>query len=562
MAKIGQSMQGGSELPAMQGGSELPAGAGRDSRAPVSDRQVNCSTLPDAVFLQAVEHCPVAISITDLKANILYANRAFTQVTGYGDDEVINKNESILSNHTTPRLVYQALWGRLAQQRPWTGVLVNRRKSGEMYLAELMVAPVIDETGNTVHYLGMHRDATEVHKLEQRVLNQKLMIESVINAVPAALVVFDRDGHIELSNACFRQMTNDLVGNQPPEALLHLLLHKLDEFIAPLRAQCQTFECKELIFELGSGRRRWLSCSGTSVDVKGENPDAFFEATLSHYTLLKIDDITEVHRRQEAMQLNTLKALMAEENLVQGMRETLSGAIHQLEGPVNLIAAAVSTLRRRAAAGDRNDLVLAAAEEALSAGRVALDNLSGSMPAPTEESRQPVNINQVLREAISLSTDDLLAQGITIDWKPALQLPAVIGQERRLRSMFKQLLENAVEAMSDRSVRRRELLITTRVEKDFIVCAIHDSGPGIPEALRVKVFQPFFSTKKTHSGFRGMGLPMVQDIVADHAGTVFINAEQAPGCCVTVQLPASKSAAHARPEQHAALASTHNRIAE
>ena len=77
---------------------------------------VNETLLADEVFFQAVEHCPVAISITDLKANILYANRAFTQVTGYGKDEVIGKNESILSNHTTPRLVYQALWGRLAQQ--------------------------------------------------------------------------------------------------------------------------------------------------------------------------------------------------------------------------------------------------------------------------------------------------------------------------------------------------------------------------------------------------------------------------------------------------------------
>lgn len=533
MAKIGQSTLGSS--------SELPPSA-RDTNAPAGARHVNCSVLPDEVFLQAVENCPVAISITDLKANILYANRAFTQVTGYDDDEVINKNESILSNHTTPRLVYQALWGRLAQQRPWTGVLVNRRKSGEMYLAELMVAPVIDSEGNTVHYLGMHRDATEVHKLEQRVLNQKLMIESVINAVPAALVVFNANGDIVMANTGFRTLSQELVGDHSQNALLNLLLHKLNDFVTPLRDQRKAFECKELTFDMEGGRRRWLSCSGTSVDVKGENPDAFFEATLSHYTLLKIDDITEVHRRQEEMHLNTLKALMAEENLVQGMRETLNGAIHQLEGPVNLIAAAVNTLRRRAAAGDKNDLVLAAAEEALSAGRVALDNLTASMPAPTEESRQPVNINQLLRETISLSTEELLAQGITIDWQPSLHLPAVIGQERRLRGLFKQLLENAIEAMSDRSVRRRELSVTTRTEKDFVVCEIHDSGPGIPDALRVKVFQPFFSTKKTQRGFRGMGLPMVQDIVADHAGTVFIDAERSTGCCVVVQLPASKPA--------------------
>jgi PAS domain-containing protein len=52
--------------------------------------------LSEEVFFQAVEHCSVAISITDLKANILYANRMFTQVTGYAMEEVIGKNESIL----------------------------------------------------------------------------------------------------------------------------------------------------------------------------------------------------------------------------------------------------------------------------------------------------------------------------------------------------------------------------------------------------------------------------------------------------------------------------------
>ena len=63
-------------------------------------------------------------------------------------------------------------------------MLLNRRKDGSLYLAELTVAPVINDKGETVNYLGMHRDCTEIHQLEQRVLNQKAMIEAVINAAP------------------------------------------------------------------------------------------------------------------------------------------------------------------------------------------------------------------------------------------------------------------------------------------------------------------------------------------------------------------------------------------
>ena len=66
-------------------------------------------SLPDGVFHQAVDQADLAISITDTRANILFANAAFSAVTGYGPDEIVGKNESILSNGTTPRLVYQAL---------------------------------------------------------------------------------------------------------------------------------------------------------------------------------------------------------------------------------------------------------------------------------------------------------------------------------------------------------------------------------------------------------------------------------------------------------------------
>lgn len=499
--------------------------------------------LSEEVFFQAVEHCPVAISITDLKANILYANRAFTQVTGYPDNEVVGKNESILSNHTTPRLVYQALWGRLAQQRPWTGVLVNRRKDGSLYLAELTVAPVINEDGKTVYYLGMHRDGTEVHELQQRVLNQKLMIESVVNSVPAAMVVLDGQGNIQLSNPSFDTMAADLEPGGDRRQFLKTLAIQLEGDFELLQNEQRNFNSREVTMDRGDGSPRRFSCFGTTIDVAGESPDGFFEREIGHYLLLMVTDITDLRNNQEQLQLNTLKALMAEEDLVQGMRETVNGAIHQLEGPVNLIAAAVSSLKRRAAEtqSEQDDLVLSAAEEALEAGRTALENLIDTLPPPLEESKQPVNINQLIREVLALETDQLLAQGILISWEPSLHLPAVIGQERRLRSLFKQLVQNAVEAMSDRAVKTRELTIRTWAEKETLQVEINDTGPGIADDQMTKVFQPFFSTKKTRNGFRGMGLPMVQEIISDHAGTVFIDADYKLGCRVVVQLPSVRA---------------------
>lgn len=495
--------------------------------------------LPE-IFRQTVEHAPIAISITDLKANILYVNRAFCAITGYSTDEVIGKNESVLSNSTTPRLVYQSLWSRLAQKKSWSGVLANRRKDNSLYLAELTVAPVLGDQGEPVCYLGMHRDTSDIHELEQRVNNQRLMIEAVVNAAPAAMVVLDRQHRVMLSNPSFCRLARELTGNTDSEGLVALLRENLSAPFAALENQGLSFAGKEISFDLGGRTSRWLSCYGTAIHIESEQGPIPLPQDAEHYLLLTINDISELRQKQEDSRLSALKALMAEEELMDGMRETFNGAIHRLQGPVNLISAATRMLERRLGDQAENDPILAAMREASEAGLEALENLTGSIPIRPEEAKLPVNINQLIREVISMNTDLLLAQGIIVDWQPALRLPWVMGAESGLRSMIKHLIDNAIESMCQSSSHHRELFISTRVENGRSVrLEITDTGPGIPSELAVKVFEPFFSTKPPHRGARGMGLPMVQEIVSKHSGMVHFDTGYQKGCRVIVELPFS-----------------------
>ena len=77
------------------------------------------------VFRHTVDQADIAISITDLNGDILYVNPAFTRVTGYGTDEAIGKNESMLSNKTTPPEVYKSLWQHISRGESWSGRLVT-----------------------------------------------------------------------------------------------------------------------------------------------------------------------------------------------------------------------------------------------------------------------------------------------------------------------------------------------------------------------------------------------------------------------------------------------------
>lgn len=508
-----------------------------DSQIP--PESVTPTGLAAEVFQQAVEHAPIAISITDLQANILYSNRAFSSITGYSASEIIGKNESLLSNGQTPKLVYQALWSRLAQKKPWSGVLINRRKDDLLYLAQLTVAPVLDQDGETIHYLGMHRDTSDLHELEQRVSNQRLLIDAVVNSAPVAIAVLDREHRVQLSNPSFSRLARHLTTDGTPESLVTLLRDNLPEPFAGLEQQGKNFTGKEISFDLGGSSPCWLSCHGMAVEIEDESADVFFSHGEERHLLLTLNDISELRQKQQDSQLNALKALMAEDELLDGMRETFNGAIHRLQGPVNLIAAAAHMLERRLGDEGKNDAVLKAMLEASTAGMEALESLAGSIPVRVADTKMPVNINQLIREVITLCTDRLLAQGIIVDWQPALRLPWVMGGESSLRSMIKHLVDNAIDAMSQNHT-SRELLIKTQVENQQVVrLEINDTGPGVAPELMFKVFQPFFSTKPAHKAGRGMGLAMVQEIVNEHAGMVHIDSSYQQGCRVVVELPFS-----------------------
>jgi nitrogen fixation negative regulator NifL len=506
-----------------------------DANPPPAGSSDPAAAVPPQVFRLVVEQAALAISITDAHANILYANPTFERVTGYSQAEVIGHNESILSYRVTPKIVYETLWAQLKRQRPWNGLLVNRRKDGSRYLADLTITPVVDEAGQTTHYLGMHRDVTEVHRLERQVQNHKALIESVVDAAQVAIVLLDEDERVLLDNQEYKKLIGDL-GKEPAATLMAALRAQIGPAFDSTRANRRGMSNREVLIEQSGRAPRWFACSISWFEEQDVSADAFYEPAKRHYLLLTIQDISELKRQQEAIRINGLHALLAEQERIQGMREALAGAVYQLEGPLNILAAAVKMLDRRKEVGPDEPLATAL-DDAVRHGRETLDTLRASIPYATGEDAQTVELNPVLRDILKLSTPRLLAAGIVVDWQPAALLPAIPGRATQLSTLFKQLIDNAVDALNESRGGPRELRVITLDCGDHIEVVIEDSGPGVPEEWRFKVFEPFFTTKGADQHHLGMGLAIAQDIVARHDGTLDIDASYRAGCRMRVQLP-------------------------
>jgi nitrogen fixation negative regulator NifL len=490
------------------------------------------------VFREAVAQADIAISITDTGANILYVNPAFERVTGYAAAEALGKNQSVLSAKATPAAVYADLWRKIGAGAPWNGQLVNRRKDGGEYLADLLITPVLDADGKVGNYLGIHRDITEMHRLECQVNNQKALIESVVDSAPVAIALLDGQDCVVLDNHEYKKLMGDLGMAEPASIILDAVRADVGHGLGPAKDGAQAFADREIRLDAPGGKPpRWFSCTGTWVRSVDEGADAFFGHMDSIYLLLVAKEITQQRAQQEKARIAALQAMLSEENRISGLRESLSAAVFQMEGPLNVLASVVAMQERRGT----HDPTAVALGEALRAGQAALDTLRRAIPERMDEVATAANVNELLRDVLDLATGRLLAAGIIVSWQPQAALPSVQGYPIRLRAMFKALIDNAIEAMNIKGWRQRELVVTTRGLAGGVEIVVADSGPGIPSELRLKAFEPFFTTKNGGAHHPGTGLTMAQQVVADHDGMIEIDPACAQGCRISVVLPTRRA---------------------
>lgn len=498
------------------------------TRGKSKERRVSpADDLPPEVYRQAVDQADIAISITDPRANILYANEAFTSITGYGADEIVGRNESVLSNHTTPAKLYQEMWTHLASQRPWSGRVLNRRKDGQLYLADLTISPVVGADGTTTHYLGIHRDVTELNRLERVVRNQKMLIESTLDAAPVGLALLEPSGRVILDNQACKKLASDVSAGEPAHFILDMVLPEWRERLADDPARC-TFRNREVRIDRRGGAARWLSVSASIIDNQSDCADTYFSTTSQPGLLLVINDVTELHLEQERERADALKLALIDEERNAAIREGLSAAVYRLDEPLNMMTSAVHVLRRREP-GTAEIL-----NEAITASRNHLEQLRQVIPPAPPESQASVNLNEILRDVLEISVPRMLAAGITVDWKPQANLPHINARPLQLRMLFKALVDNAIEAMNTRGWSHRDLSITSHATEERVVVCILDTGPGMDEEVRHRAFEPFFSAKTGRH--LGTGLSRAQQIVSDHGGLIDLNPRPEGGCAAIVEL--------------------------
>ncbi len=102
----------------------------------------------------------VIVSQTDEKGNITYANKAFSQVSGYDVDELVGQPHNIVRHPDMPATTFEKMWSTIKSGQAWNGIIKNIRKDGRFYWVDTEILPIKDDSDNITGYIAARRAAS------------------------------------------------------------------------------------------------------------------------------------------------------------------------------------------------------------------------------------------------------------------------------------------------------------------------------------------------------------------------------------------------------------------
>jgi two-component system nitrogen regulation sensor histidine kinase NtrY len=353
----------------------------------------------------------------------------------------------------------------------------------------------------------------ELYRINQEIEQRRRYMEIVLRNVAAGVISVDRDGVITTINTSAEKLLNINTGSVMGKNFREVLRETHLEIV------------KESLKDLVMAKQDTINRHIT-IDIRGARLSLHLHLTMLRDeagdfmgTVLVLDDLTQVMKAQR----------------MAAWREVARRIAHEIKNPLTPIQLSAQRLRKRYLSrfGD-DEKVFDECTEMIIKSVDELKNLVNEfsnfarMPAIQPE---PNDLNSIIRETLTLYQE--AHRGVMFTFTPDDQLPHLKIDRDQIKRVVINLLENAVAAMEEKGT----ITISSHYDPelkmaDFRIC---DDGPGILPEDRPRLFEPYFSTKKTGTG---LGLAIVNSVVSDHNGFVRVKNNVPRGACFVVELPA------------------------
>jgi nitrogen fixation/metabolism regulation signal transduction histidine kinase len=382
----------------------------------------------------------------------------------------------------------------------------------------------------------VHRAQTQIKRSQQEAEMQRTYLETVLTHLSSGVLSFDGRMRLRTHNAAAAQILHaDLT---PAEGRAPAWIAEARPLLAPFAetiAQAMDSGQAEWTAEValaGANGRRSLILRGTRLPGRARKKDGGW--------VVVFDDVTALMQAQREAAWGEVARRMA----------------HEIKNPLTPIQLSAERIRHKylkllpeqeRTTLDRATRTIVDQVESLK----SMVNAFSDYARPSALKLEPVSLNELIRDVAELyKSDQAPGTDTTLPLRPAegaarpvmlkldlgADLPLLRADTRRLRQVLHNLLLNARDALAASPQPRVQVHTRTlqHGERAFVELRIEDNGPGFPDTLMGRLFEPYVTTKDKGTG---LGLAIVKRIVEEHAGTILAENLKRGGAAVTLRLP-------------------------
>jgi two-component system nitrogen regulation sensor histidine kinase NtrY len=348
-------------------------------------------------------------------------------------------------------------------------------------------------------------------------------LETIVETIPSGVVTLDGAGHVLQANRAFAVLMG-----QPEDAELRGL--RLDALLPPESVD-------DLAGVIRRGQR--MGAASTEVEFHARGRAMHLAVTSARLelargktgTVLVIEDTTELLRAQRQL----------------AWKEVAQRVAHEIKNPLTPIALSAERIGRHLdrSQPDSPNIIRKCTEVILSCVgtmRTLVDQFSALAQFPAPQPRA-CDMNRVAEEALALFAGRL--DGITVRRELEPGLPMVLADPEAIRRALANLIDNAAEAMQGSLLRVLDIGSGLSEDCTAVEVIVSDTGHGLTDEIRERLFLPFYSTK--HRG-TGLGLSIAAKIVQEHGGSIRAESNSPKGARFLVRLPLMEVPAPANAE--------------
>jgi len=468
--------------------------------------------------------------ISSKEGHFLDCNQAMWGLLGYQDKEEFLKIDIVKDLYVNPenRKTFMELVEKLGFIKDFE--VEFKKENGERITVLLTATAKRDEKGTIIGYEGLNIDITDRKKMEKELKEANDFLMNLIESSVDGIIVTDMKGDILI----FNKGAEDLLGYKSEE-----VVGKMN-----IRSIYQLGVAKGVMEKLRSpdfgGVGKLTSFPIFHRRKDGEMIEGDLSASLIYNE--KGNEIASVgifkdlrERLKMERELREIQQALLQSEKLAAMGRLTSQIAHELNNPIYGIMNTLELLKTEIPPENKRRRILELSLSEIQRLSEMLRNML-SFSKPEEEKRRPVKIDELIEGILLVMEKQMKESNIQVEASFDSDIPEVMASTNQMRQVMLNILKNAKEAMPKGGT----LTVRTAREGNKVLITTQDTGIGIPEEIRDKIFEAFFTTKQKVKGV-GLGLSVCYGIIKDHGGEIKVESEEGRGTTFVISLPIGSS---------------------